>query len=137
EIREVNDFRFAGGAFNDSHAVCKSCGHHDITSAKNGRSGAAPEKGCGADELPGSGFNVAAFNADFCAESFKTFQMEIDGARADDASAGERDGGFFEAAEQRTHDANRTAHFPDEFIVAGAFDFFGVNLDGVAFDFDG
>ena len=49
--------------------------------------------------------------------------MQIDGACADDAAAGQRHARFFQTAQQRPHDANRAAHFADEFVIGIAADF--------------
>ncbi len=62
--------------------------------------------------------------------------MQIYRARADDAAAGQRDDGFFQAAQQRPQDADRAAHFADEVVVADFLDFFGLHLDGAAIDAD-
>src|SRR6185312_8799937 len=95
KVGEVDNFGFARGAFDDGHAVGESGGHHDVAGAENRGPGAAAEEHGAAGQIFRGGLDVAAFDADACAESFKSFQVEIDRARADDATAGQRDPGFF------------------------------------------
>src|SRR6266496_2977202 len=80
--------------------------------------------------------DVPGFDGDFCAEGLKTFEVQVDWPGADDAASRKRDGGVFQAAEQGSHDADRTAHFADEVVIADAFDFASLDADGVAFGTD-
>ena len=74
-------------------------------------------------ELLRCGADVAAVNFDFCAQRLKTFQVQVDGPGADDAAAGQRHARLFQPAQQRPHDANRAAHFADEFVIGVTVDF--------------
>ncbi len=56
---------------------------------------------------------------DFGAEGFHRFQVEVDGARADRASTGERDFGFAVACDEGAEDEDAGAHGADE-VVGGA-----------------
>ena len=129
EIGEVNDFRFAGGAFNLRHAFGERGGHHDIGGAKDGGTGAAAQKYIRAGQLLGAGVDITVFHADFCAERFKALEMKIDGPRADDATARQGNGGVAQTAKQRAHDANGAAHFADEIVIADVLDFAGLHLE--------
>ena len=91
EFRQVHDFGFAGGAFDDGHAFGQRGGHHDVGGAQHGGAGAAAEKHGVADELSGGGLHVAVVDVDFGAEGLEAFEVQIDGARADDAAAGQGD----------------------------------------------
>ncbi len=131
EIGEVSDFGFARGAFDDGDAFGEGSSHEDVGGAENGRAAAAAHENGVAMEFARGGDNVAVFDFDVCAEGFDAFEMEINGARADDATAGQRDLGFAETTEERAENTNRAAHFADEIVVANAFDFFGADFEGV------
>src|SRR5439155_8930829 len=80
--------------------------------------------------------DVTALDSHPRAEGLKTLQVQIDWPRADDAAARQRHGGLLQTAEQRSHDTDRTTHFPDQIIVTRAFDFFGPDADGVTLGTD-
>ena len=132
KVRQVHHLRFAGGAFDDGDAVGQRGGHHDVGGAEHGRAGAAAEEHSRADQAPGAGVNVAAFDRDPGSERFKTFQMEVDGSRADDAAAGQGNRGLLEPREQRAHDADRAAHLADQIVVARSLNLAGMDAKRVA-----
>ncbi len=101
EIGEVHDLRFAGGAFDDGHAFGQHGGHHDVGRAQDGRAGASAQKQIRALELLGAGVDVAAFDSNFRAQGLQALEMEVDGARADDAAARQGDHGLAQPAQQR------------------------------------
>ena len=55
--------------------------------------------------------DIASGHFDFGAEVFEALEVEVDGAVADDAAAGQGDHGFAGAAEERAHHADGGAHF--------------------------
>ncbi len=101
--------------------------HHHVGRAEHGRAGAAAQKHGGAAQVLGRGVNVAALDFDFGAQRLETFQVQIDGPRADDAAAGQRHPRLFQPPQQRPHDADRAAHFADEIVIRVAADFLRVD----------
>src|SRR5437588_374001 len=91
--RQVGDFRFTGAVLHDGFAIGKRGGHQQVLSAGDGD---FVEEDFGAfepiaiDRISG-GFDVAVFLRDLGAEALETFDMQVDGTRADGASAGQRD----------------------------------------------
>ena len=81
------------------------------------------------DQALGAGLHVAALDDDLRAQRLEAFQVEVDGPRADDAAAGQRDGGLLQPAQQRPHDADGAAHLADQIVVARAFDLAGLDAD--------
>ena len=73
-------------------------------------------------QLRRENLHVAAFDPIRGAERFEAFQMQIDRPIADDAAAGQRDGRFFAAAEERPEHADRRAHLPHDVVRRDRFD---------------
>ena len=103
---EIHHLRFARRAFDDGDAVAERRRHHHVCRPQNRRAGAAAEKHRIADNFFYRRINVAAFNFYFRAQRLKTFQMQIDWPRADDAAAGQGNPRFPQPRQQRAGDAD-------------------------------
>ena len=121
EIREVFHFGFRRGAVDHSNPLGEHGGHHDIVRAEYGRTELAAQVHGTAAEFAGEDFDVARFDAVHGAERLEAFQVKIDGTIADDATARQRNGGLFLAAEQGPEHADRGAHLADDFMALGAW----------------
>ena len=132
KIGEIHHLGFAGGAFNDRDALRENRRHHHIRSAQHRWTGSSTQKQIGSLQPGRGGPDVAAFDDDLCTQCLEPFQMKIDGPRANDASAGQRDGRFVQTAEQRSHDANRAAHLANQIVIAVRLDLRGLHGHGVA-----
>ena len=64
----------------------------------------------------GAGLDVAMLLGDGCAQPLQAFDVQIDGARADRASAGQGNAGASAARDQRAQHQRRGAHGLDQFI---------------------
>ena len=64
----------------------------------------------------GGGFDIAVLLRDLGAQTFQTLDVQVDGAGADGASAGQRDAGAATARYQRSQDERGGAHGLDQFI---------------------
>ncbi len=62
--------------------------------------------------------------------------MKVDGAVSDDAAAGERDDGAAFAGEKGAHDADGSAHAPDEFVGGFVRNIRAGDADGAGGAFD-
>ena len=115
---EVRDFRLTGAVLHDGLAIGKRGGHQQVFGAGDGN---FVEDDFGAfepiaiDRISG-GFDVAVLLRDLGAQALQTFDVEIDGARADCASAGQRDASAATARDQRSEDERRGSHGLDQFI---------------------
>lgn len=90
EVGEVEDFGFCGGGFDDGDAIGEGGGHHDVVGAEDGGAVGSAEVDFRAAEAIGGGEDdVSAFEFDFCAEGLEAAEVEVYGAVADDAAAGE------------------------------------------------
>jgi len=136
EIREIDDLRLGGGAFDDGGALGEDGGHHDIVGSQDGRAEFPPEIADSPLEPGGEDLDIAALDAIAGAQRLKTFQVQIDGPVANDASPGEGDGGFLFAAKEGAEDAHGSAHLADDFIRGVGGDFLGLDGDGAAGPFD-
>jgi hypothetical protein len=113
---EVDDLRFAGRAFDAGDARCERGGHHDIGGTENRAAHWAAHKDRIAAGAGGVDLDEAGVDRDDTAEGLEAFQMEVDGAGADDAAAGDGHLGLAEATDERAQQANRRAHLADEVI---------------------
>ena len=115
---EVGDFRLTGAILHDGLAIGKRGGHQQVFSAGDGN---FVEDNFGAfeaiaiDRISG-GFDVAVLLRDLGAQALETLDVQIDGARTDGASAGQRDAGAATARDQRSEDERRGSHGLDQFI---------------------
>jgi len=69
-------------------------------------------------------------------ERLEALEVKVDGARADDATAGERNARPFQPPQQRAHDANRAAHFAHQIVIAVAFDLARLDAHGAVLERD-
>ena len=72
------------------------------------------------EELQGQGGGGAT--SDLRAEIAHAFQVKINRTRTDHAAAGQRHARLAETSEQRTQNANRTAHLADQIVVSMSVD---------------
>ena len=128
EIRQIDDFRFGGRAFDHGDAFGQHRGHHDVVGAEDGRAEFAAQIDDGALQFRRENFHVPALHPNRGPERFESFQMQIDRPVADDAAARQRDGRFFATAQQRAEHANRGAHFAHDIVGRDRFDLFGVTV---------
>ncbi len=110
---EVGDFGLAGAILHDGLAFGERGGHEQVFGAGDGD---LVENDFGAVEAVGGGFDVAVFLRDLCAETLETLDVEIDGAGADGAAAGQRDVGASATGDQRAEHESRGAHGLDQFV---------------------
>ena len=120
---QIHDLRFTSGAFDDGHTFSKSGSHHHIGRPQHRRTGAAAEKHCRAHQSFRAGVNVSTVNHHPRAQGLKAFQVQVDRPRPDHATARQGHGCLFQSPQQRAHDANRAAHFPDQIVIARALHF--------------
>ena len=113
KVGEVGDFGLAGAVLQNGFAVGEGCGHEQVFGAGDGD---FVEDDFCAFEARGAGFDVAVILRDFRAELFESFDVQIDGAGADGAAAGERDAGAAAAGDQRSKDQGGGAHGLDQFV---------------------
>ena len=122
EIGQVHHLRFAGGAFDQRHAVGQRGRHHDVGRAEDRRAAAPAQEQIGALQLFGAGVDVAAVNPNFCAQRLQALEMQVNRARANDATARQGDHRLAAPPQQRTENAHRAAHLADQIIIAQALD---------------
>ena len=80
-----------------------------------------------------AGVDVAFLQFDFRAHRLKALEVQVDGARADGAAAGQRDFRLAATREERADDEEARAHFAHEFVRRfGRGDRFGVKLQNAA-----
>ena len=98
---EIDDLRFTGGAFDARDAGREGGGHHDISGAED----RAPHRAAHEDHVTtgagGVDLDEAGFDRDDATEGFEAFQVEVDGAGADDAAAGDGHLRLAEATDER------------------------------------
>lgn len=132
EVGKVNDFGFCCGAFDDGGAFGEAGCHHDVVGAENGWTLFTFEVDGISAEVVSEHFNVAVFDAARGIDGAESFEVEIDGTVADDATAWQGNGGFAFSAEEGSEDAHGGAHFSDDVVWGSGFDGFGVDGDGAA-----
>ena len=115
---KVRDFRFTGAVLHDGLTIGKRGGHQHILCAGDGN---FVERNFGAFEpIPferiSDGLDVAMLLRDFGAQTFQSFDVEIDGAGADGASAGQRDAGAATAGYERSQNECGGPHRLDQLI---------------------
>ena len=98
QVGEVGNFGLAGAVLHDGFALGQGRGHEQVFGAGDGD---FVEHNFAALEAVGAGFNVAVLLRDFRAQTFQSFDVKIDGPRADGASAGKRNAGPSAARDQR------------------------------------
>ena len=106
-VGEVGDFGLAGAVLHDGFAFGESGGHQQIFGAGDGD---FVEDDFGAAQAVGAGFDVAVLLRDLRAQLLETFDVQIDGARADGASAGQGNAGASAARDQRAEYQGGRAH---------------------------
>ena len=133
EVGEVLHLRLGGGTFDDGGAFGQHGGHHDIVRAEHGGAVLAHEIHLAAFKaFLGIHKDVSAFHLDLCAEGFEALEVEVHRAVADDAATGQRDGALFQAARERTEDADGGAHLAHEIIGRDGFDLLRLDHDDAA-----
>jgi len=114
ERGEVDDFRFAGAVLKEGFAVGEDGGHEEVFSAGDGD---LIKHNMRAAETVGPGLDVAVLGGDFRAHLLKAFEVEVDGAATDGASAGHGDASEAGAGDEGAEDQRRGAHGLDDFIL--------------------
>ena len=115
---QVGDFRFASAVLHDRLTIGQRGGHQQVFGSSHGD---FVEDNFSAFEPTaflriGGGLDVAVLLRNLRAQALETFDMEIDGAGADGASAGQRDAGAATARDERPQDERRGAHGLDQLI---------------------
>ena len=132
EIGEIDDLGLGGGAVDDGDAFGEDGGHHDVVGAEHGGAEFAAEVDGAAAQFAGEDFHIPRVDAVGSAEGLEAFEMQVDRAVADDAAAGQGDGGLFLATQQRADDADGRAHFPHNLVGSLGDDFLRLHGDGAA-----
>ena len=86
---EVDDLRFAGGAFDTRDAGRERGGHHDVGRTEDCTAHRAAHEDHVTTGAGGVDLDEAGFDGDDAAEGFEAFQVEVDGAGSDDTAAGD------------------------------------------------
>src|SRR5207245_8776003 len=84
EIGKISDFRLAGAVLQNGFALGQSCGHEQIFSACDRD---FVKDNFGAFQPLGCGFNESMFLLDIRPEALESFDMKVDWAGADGATA--------------------------------------------------
>ncbi len=138
-IRDIHDFRFAGGAFDRRRALRESGGGHDVGGAQDGGAEVAPKEDFSTHEFICTRDDITAIKVDDGSKRFKPPEVDIDGSVPDGAAARHGDAREFAFGEERAEDADGGPHLSDE-VIAGVGVFFVLDFDfnivggGVAFD---
>ena len=104
---QVGDFGLAGAVFHQGFAFGERGRHQQVFGAGDGD---LVENDVRAAQALGARVHVAVFGGDVGAQLFQAFDMQIDGTRADGASAGQGNPGFAAARHQRPQHQRRGAH---------------------------
>src|SRR5436853_5243034 len=107
EIGKITDFRLAGAVLQNGFALGQSCGHEQIFSTCNCD---FVKDNFGAFQPLGCGFNESMFLLDIRPEALESFDMKVDWAGADGATARQRDTATLAAGEPRAKDERRSTH---------------------------
>src|ERR1700682_5454531 len=134
QVNKVGDFGFAGGVFENGLAIGESGGHENIF-----RSGYRDfiEQDAGATKFSvvgNFGEDVAVLGGNFGTHFFQRGKMQVDRARADGASARQRNVRCAGAGKSGAESKDGGAHGFDEFVgrdgVVEAGSFYGVFVGG-------
>ena len=108
KIREISNFGLSGGVLEPGLAVRQHRGHHEVLGAGN----ADPVEVAARAVQSGGGFglDVAVLLANACAQLLEPTQVQVDGARADGAAAGQGNPGTAGAGQQRPQHQAGGAH---------------------------
>ena len=114
-LRQIDDLWFTRGVFQNRRPFGERRGHQDIFSRTD------------RDEwkLEGRAFqsavrrrmHIAVAQVEFCAQSFQAAQVQVHRARADGATARQRNDGLTFAGQHRAEDQNGRPHFAHDVIV--------------------
>ena len=129
EMDKVGDFGLTGSVLENGGAFGERGGHQKIFGAGDSDFLEDDMRGFEATVVGDFGLDVAVFGGDEGAHFFKGSEVKIHGARADGATARERDMGFTGARDGRTESEDGGAHGLDEFV--------GGDGVGKGFGFDG
>ncbi len=110
--REVDDFRFVRGVFQDRRAFGKSRRHQQVFSSGDGRH---VEDDGRAAQAP-RGIDVAVLEVDRRAHRLQALHVLVDGAQADRAAARQRHARLAAAREQWPQRKDRRAHRLHQFV---------------------
>ena len=123
-----------GGVFDDGIALCHDGGHHDVHGSTHGDD---IQIDVGTVQTAGfrRGVNKAALYHHLGAQGGKAFDVLINGAHAEVASAGHGDFRLTKAAQQGTDQVVGGTDFAGQFIAGpGRVDMTGVNFHSMAVD---
>ena len=76
--------------------------------------------------------HIASFNLNLGTQTPQALEVQVDGARANHAAAGQRHHGLLQACQERTQDADRSPHLADQFVITAAGDVCGSDGQGAA-----
>ncbi len=111
--RQVGHFRLARAVFHHGFALGERCGHHQFLGAGDGD--AVPHDVAAAQPL-GAGFHIAVVLRDGRTQVLEALDVQVDGTRADGASAGQGDARATGARHQRTQHQRGRAHRLHQFV---------------------
>ena len=114
EVDEVVDFGFEGGVLQYAHAFGE-CRRHEHVDRCTDAGNREVEVAAGEPAFAG-GFDVTVRDVDLGAERFEALEVQVNGARAPGASAGERYAAASEAGDERAEHVEARAHGLDEFV---------------------
>ena len=114
-LAEDDDVGLGGDVFEHGLAVGHHGGEHHVDRRADG-DGVEAEVAAFEPAALRLRHHVALFERDLGAERLHPFEVEVDGAGAPRAAAGERDAGLAAAAEERAEHVERGAHLLDEVV---------------------
>ena len=128
---EVGDLRLHGGVLEHGRALGQAGGHHQVFGGTDGDEGEV-ERGA-AQATRRFGNHIAAVDLDLRTHGLKALNVQVDGACADGAAAGERHLRFVTPREKRSNNEEACAHFAHEIIGRlGRGDVLGVQFQDAA-----
>lgn len=129
-LAKLHHFGFTRGVGDDGFAFGQCGGHHDVGSAGDGDF--VKDDMRAFESLACFGIDIAPFDGDLRPHHLQCFEVQIDGALPDGATAGQRNFTVPFARQQRPKDKDRGAHGLDDVVDgAGVDDVLGVDRDAV------
>ena len=113
-VDEVVNFGFEGCVLEHTHALGEGRGHEDVHRRAHARNREV-EVAAGQATFA-SGFDITVCHGDFCAERLEALEVQVHGARAPGASAGERNAATSESGNERAEHIEACAHGLHEFV---------------------
>ncbi len=114
EIRQVDDFRLAGGVADGRRALSAHGRHREVF--RRADAGEIEKDLCALDPIGSRSLDVAVVHLELDAERLEARDVHVELSRADLATTGHRDVRAAEARDERTENGNRRAHLGDERI---------------------